>query len=66
MVDADIWNSANLLIGQHGDKAEMEACQKADLMLALGDIRGSNAWRLIAHAIGELLQEPSGSAGMAG
>jgi hypothetical protein len=32
--DLDIWRAANLLIGQHGDEAELAAARRADLMHA--------------------------------
>jgi hypothetical protein len=31
--DLDIWRAANLLIRKHGDRADLEARQLADLML---------------------------------
>jgi hypothetical protein len=34
--DLDIWRAANLLIRQHGENAELEACRLADPMLDRG------------------------------
>ena len=42
--DLDIWRSANLLIRQHGDQAELEAAQRADAMLDNGDMDGRRVW----------------------
>ena len=60
--ELDIWRAANLLIGQHGDGAEMEAARKADLMLDRGDRDGQLVWRRIRRAIVELQAPRSGPA----
>jgi len=38
--ELDIWRAANLLIRNHGADAELEAAQRADLMLKRGDDEG--------------------------
>lgn len=38
--DRDIWRAANLLIREHGDRAEFVAAGRADEMLERGDIEG--------------------------
>ena len=48
--DRDNWLAANLLITEHGDLAEIEACRLADLMLdhgnrSSGNIAGSAKFR---------------------
>jgi hypothetical protein len=51
----DIYRTANLLIQQHGtEDAKLYAAQRADEMLAKGDLNGDQIWRLIFKAIGEL------------
>ncbi len=49
VTDLDIWRSANLLIQQHGDQADLEAAQRADAMLDKGDMGG----RLVSRYPGE-------------
>ncbi len=38
--DLDIYRSANELIEQHGDAADIEAAMRADERLAAGDMEG--------------------------
>jgi hypothetical protein len=59
--DLDIWRAANLLITQHGDLAEIEACRLADLMLDRGDRDGELVWLRVRRAIVELQAPPVGS-----
>jgi hypothetical protein len=43
--DIDIYRTANLLIKQHGvDDAKRRAAQRADKVLARGDVSGSGTW----------------------
>ena len=55
--DLDIFRSANELIKQHGDAAEIEAAMRADECLAAGDMEGVAVWKRIIKAIEELLSE---------
>ncbi len=55
--DLDIYRSANELIKQHGDAADIEAAMRADERLAAGDMEGEAVWIRIAKAIEELLSE---------
>ncbi len=55
--DLDIYRSANELIEQHGDAADIEAAMRADECLAAGDMEGGAVWKLILKAIEELLSE---------
>ena len=55
--DLDIFRSANELIKQHGDAADMEAAMKADERLAAGDMEGEAVWIRIVKAIEELLSK---------
>ena len=38
--DLDIYRSANELIKQHGDAADIEAAMRADELLVTGDLQG--------------------------
>ena len=55
--DIDIYRSANELIEQHGDAADIEAAMRADERLAAGDVEGRAVWLRIAKAIAELLSK---------
>ncbi len=55
--DIDIYRSANELIKQHGDAADIEAAMRADERLAAGDMEGEAVWLRIGRAIEELLSE---------
>ncbi len=52
--DLDIYRSANELIKQHGEAADIEAAVKADERLAAGDMEGEAVWLRIVKAIEEL------------
>ncbi len=61
--DLDIYRSANELIKQHGDAADIEAAMRADACLATGDMEGEAVWLRIGKAIEELQsQERPGDA----
>ena len=49
--DLDIYRSANELIKQHGDAADIEAAMRADERLAAGDLEGETVWLRIVKAI---------------
>ncbi len=53
--DIDIYRSANELIKQFGDAADIEASMRADERLAAGDMEGEAVWLRIGKAIEELL-----------
>ncbi len=55
--DLDIYRSANELIKQFGDAADIEAAMRADERLAAGDMDGEADWLRILKAIEELLSE---------
>ncbi len=57
IADIDIYRSANELIKQHGDAADIEAAMRADKCLAAGDMEGEAVWLRIVKAIEELLSE---------
>ncbi len=52
--DLDIYRSANELIKQHGEAADIEAAMRADERLAAGDMEGGAVWLRIVKAIEEL------------
>ncbi len=52
--DLDIYRSANVLIREHGGEAALEVAQRADAMLAKGDVDGLAAWKRILAAIEEI------------
>ena len=52
--DLDIWRAANLMLKQHGEDAAIAAAQRADELLASGDIEREIVWKRIVAAINEL------------
>ncbi len=59
--DLDTHRSANELIKQHGDAADIEAAMRADDLLENGDLEGPAVWVRILRAVEELLlREPPG------
>jgi len=43
--DRDVWQAALLLVKRYGDDAMLEACMRADHLLAEGDMAGARrAW----------------------
>ena len=58
--DLDIYRSANELIKQYGDAADIEAAMRADGCLAAGDMEGEAVWLRIGRAIEELRQREPG------
>lgn len=52
--EIDIWRAADLLVKRHGDDAAMVAAQRADELLARGDIDGQRIWKRILAAVSEL------------
>ncbi len=55
--DLDIYRSANELIKQHGEAADIEAAMRADELMEAGDMDGRAVWLRIVKAIEELLSE---------
>lgn len=56
--DLDIWRSANELIKQFGDTADIEAAARADALLDKGDLDGQRIWLRILKAINEMRKTP--------
>ncbi len=55
--DIYIYRSANELIKQFGDAADIEAAMRADELMEAGDMEGEAVWLMIVKAIAELLSE---------
>jgi hypothetical protein len=51
----DIWRAAKLLVGQHGADAPIRAAQRANELLAAGDIESRAVWLSILKAVKELM-----------
>jgi len=52
----EIWRAAKLLVDQHGANAPIRAAQRADELLAAGDLNGRAVWLGILKAVEELIQ----------
>ncbi len=61
--DLDIYRSANEVITQQGETADIEAAMRTDECLAAGDLEGEAVWLRIVKAIEELLskERPKGA-----
>ncbi len=57
IADIDIYRSANELIKQHGDAADIEAAMRADELMEAGDMDGRAVWLRIVKAVEELQSE---------
>ena len=58
--DLEIWRAAQATIEQYGDGAALHAAQRADELLAAGDIEGRAVWHRIESAIDELCRTAPG------
>ncbi len=52
--DLDIWRAAQATITRYGDNAALHAAQRADELLAEGDMDGRAVWHRIERAIDEV------------
>jgi hypothetical protein len=52
--DLDIYRTANVLIREHGDEADLVAAQRADSFLEAGDLDGCAVWKRVLKAIKEI------------
>lgn len=50
----DPWRVANLLIEQHGAKADLHAAMRVDALSDTGDTMGATVWRQVMDAIDAL------------
>lgn len=57
IADIDVWRGAELLIKRHGEDAAIVAAQRADELLAQGDIEGQIVFKRIVEAINELQRQ---------
>jgi hypothetical protein len=57
ITDIDVWRGAEVLIKQHGEDAAIVAAQRADELLAQGDIEGQIVFKRIVAAINELRRQ---------
>ncbi len=55
--DIDIYRSANELIKQFGDAADIEAAMRADELMEAGDMEGEAVWLRIVKAVEEWLSK---------
>jgi hypothetical protein len=52
--DADVWRAVNLLAKHYGTNAALAAAQRAEELLAVGDVNGFMVWKRILEAAAEL------------
>jgi hypothetical protein len=53
VIDLDIQRAANLLLKRHSEDAPIMAAQRADELLASGDLEGVQVWKVILSAVEE-------------
>lgn len=61
-IERDIWESAGIMVKQHGDLAAIEAAKLADHYLEIGDIDMQRALLRVVRAIGEINDLGAGAA----
>ena len=54
--DLDILRAAQLLVKRHGPDTPVVAAQRAEELLAVGDVEGFAVWKSIMRAVEELLR----------
>ena len=54
IAQVDVWRAANILVKHHGEDAALFAAQRADALLAEGDVEGQRVFKEIVKAINEL------------
>ncbi len=59
--DLDIYRTANVLIRDHGEDADLEAAQRADAMLEKGDMKGKAVWLRVLRAVEDIQRNASGT-----
>ncbi len=55
--ELDIYRTANVLIREHADEADLVAAERADGFLEVGDIDGSAVWKRILAAVKEIQRQ---------
>ncbi len=58
--ELDIWRAAQATIQVYGDDAGLHAAQRADELMAAGDMEGRRVWQRIERAIDELQRTAPG------
>jgi hypothetical protein len=58
--DRDIWCTANRVIQEYGNEAELVASERAEEMLQRSDFDGQRVWRRISRAIREFQAPATG------
>ncbi len=58
--ELDIWRAAQATIQRYGEGAALHAAQRADELLAEGDMEGRRVWHRIEAAIDELQRTAPG------
>ncbi len=59
--DKDIYTTANMLIKEHGEKAEEHAQQRMYELMDADDAKGASVWLSVMQAINDLLSKSGGS-----
>ncbi len=62
--DLEIYRAAQATIQEYGDGAGLHAAQRADEMMADGDMDGRTVWHRIERAIDELQRTAPGRRGV--
>jgi hypothetical protein len=63
MNEIDVWGTAEALIAQHGDGAELAATKRRDAMVQRGDWEGVVVWHRVLTAIARLRAGTAASRG---
>lgn len=61
LTEWELWACANEYIRQHGEDAPLIVAQRADELLAEGDVRGARNFAVIVERINTLLEPPEGT-----
>jgi len=56
IADIDVYRCAQMIVRQHGEEAALFAAQRADALLAKGDVEGQIVWKRILRAVVDLQQ----------
>ena len=60
MTDKEIFLAASAVVKSHGDGAALHAAQRADELMAEGDMEGRRVWHRIGEAITDLVSTVRG------
>ena len=56
ITDIDIYRCAEMIVRQHGEDAALFAAERADALLAAGDVEGQVIWKRIVRAVVDIQQ----------